>query len=265
MIKVDYRTGSKELAPLFADFDIRAETTTLEFGDFSFEGNGPTGKCSVVLERKTIGDLIQSMQSRRLSGHQLPGMADAYDYCYLLVEGIWGPNQEGGIQIGQGAFGPTSYGGRWVGSYGQKLQYRAVDNYLATLELQAGVIYRRTLCAMETVFVIVDLYHWWNDKLWGEHSSHLGVYAPAVAKTGRTRLHLVTREIPLAEKWAMQLTGVDRRAQAIATHFGSARALANATEAQWRECEGIGPGIARQAVREINEQRDRTDGVSNRI
>lgn len=254
MISIDYRTGSKELAPLFTAHDIPVELRTLAFGDLSWEGNGPTGKCSVVVERKTIGDLVQSMQSKRLSGHQLPGMADAYDYCYLIVEGVWRPGGDGELQVGQGNFGHTGWGGRWSGGFGRRLPYMAIDNYLSTLELQAGVIVRRALDMRETVFVIADLYRWWTGKFWAEHSSHLGVYAPAVAKQGRTRLNLVTREVPVAEKWAMQLTGIETKARAVAEHFGSARALANATPAQWMEIKGIGKGIASQAVREINAQ-----------
>jgi len=254
MISIDSRTGSKELLPLFALHDVEVRLVTLEYGDLAFEGNGPTGRCAVCIERKAIGDLIDSMQSRRLSGHQLPGMADAYDYAYLIVEGFWRPGMEGALEIGQGSLGEASWGGRWVKGYGRQLQYSAIDNYLATLELHAGIIYRRSLNAVETVQMVVDLYRWWNEKLWGQHSSHLAVYAPARVPPGKGRLNLVTREPSLPEKWAMQLTGIDKKAQRIAAHFRSGRTMANATEAEWRQIDGIGKGIAKQAVREINAE-----------
>lgn len=251
-ISLDYRTGSKELEPLFKDFGIQVQLKKLEFGDLAFEGNGPNGRCAVVIERKTVTDLIASIQSKRLSGHQMPGMADTYDYCYLIVEGMWRPGPQGEMQIGYGTFdGPSSFGGRWGGVHGRTLPYRAADNYLATLELHAGAIYRRTLNPTETVAVVVDLYRWWNDKLWAEHSSHLGVYAPAEPKRGKgRRLNLFRRDISLAEKWAMQLDRIDSRAQVVAEYFGSAFALATATETQW-VMKGIGKPTAKQIVEAI--------------
>lgn len=252
-ISLDYRTGSKELAPLFTPFGIQVNICKLEFGDLAFEGNGPTGRCAVVIERKRIDDLIASMQSKRLSGHQLPGMADAYDYCYLIVEGLWRPGPEGEMQIGRGGLeNQGSFGGRWASAHGRALKYRSIDNYLATLELQAGVIYRRTLTPAETVVTVVDLYRWWTEKLWAEHSSHLGVYAPAVVKAGKTRLNLARRHVSLAEKWAMQLDGIDSKAQAVASHFGSARAMALGVESDWVALKGIGKPTARQIVEAIN-------------
>lgn len=253
-ISLDYRTGSKELAPLFTPYGIKVETKKLDFGDLAFEGNGPTGRSSIVIERKVIGDLVASMQSKRLSGHQMPGMAESYDYCYLIVEGIWRPGPDGELQMGQGTFdAEVAFGGRWSSGYGnRRLLYRAVDNYLATLELHAGVIYRRTLSPAETVAVVVDLYRWWNEKLWEAHSSHLGVYAPAIAKPGKGRLNLARRRVSLAEKWAMQLEGIETKAQQVAAHFGSAKAMANAEAGDWLEIKGIGKVIAKQAVEAIN-------------
>lgn len=252
-IALDYRTGSKELEPLFRDYGIQVEVKKLEFGDLAFEGNGPQGRCAVVFERKVVSDLIASIQSRRLSGHQMPGMADAYDYCYLIVEGAYRPGPSGEMQVGQGSFqGDVTFGGRWTGGFGRRpLLYRAIDNYLATLELQAGVIFRRTLSPVETVAVVVDLYHWWNDKLWNEHSSHLGVYAPAVVKAGKSRLNLARRKVSLAEKWAMQLDGIDTKGQLVAEYFGSARAMANADPLEWAGINGIGKQTARQVVEAI--------------
>ncbi len=253
-ISLDYRTGSKELAPFFTPYGIKVEVKTLDFGDLAFEGNGPTGRCSVVIERKVIGDLVASMQSKRLSGHQMPGMADTYDYCYLIVEGIWRPGPDGELQIGQGTFdAQVNFGGRWQDSYGnRRLLYRAVDNYLATLELHAGVIYRRTLSPAETVAVVVDLYRWWNEKLWEAHSSHLGVYAPAIAKPGKGRLNLARRRVSLAEKWAMQLEGIDTKAQSVAAHFGSAKAMALGDPLEWSNIKGISIHTGRKLVEAIN-------------
>jgi ERCC4-type nuclease len=254
MIAIDTRTGSKELAPLFRPYGIPIEVRKLDFGDLAFEGNGPRGRCMIAVERKTITELVQSIESRRLSGHQLPGMADAYDYCYLVIEGMWRPGTQGELIVGHGTLDHgRTFGGTWSPGYGQGIGYRAVDNYLATMELHAGVIFRRTLTPIETVAITVDLFHWWNDKPWEKHSAHLGVYAPAVALTGRSRLNLVRREIPLREKWAMQIDGIDMViAERAAARFESAWALAAGTAADWQEIRGIGRPTAQRIVRDIN-------------
>ena len=255
MLWVDDRTGSKELVPHLRSFGIDAQIRRLDFGDFAWEGNGPAGLCRVAVERKTIGDLIQSMQSRRLSGHQLPGMADEYDYAYLIVEGIWRPSDEGVLEVGHGSFSRDNFGGRWASSYGKRqLLYRSIDNYLATLELHTGLIYRRTLSAQETVHVIADLYLWWRAKLWEDHSSHLTVYAPAEARGKKGRLNLVRREVSLAEAWAMQLPGIDKKAQEVAQRFPTGHILANALEEDWMSIPGIGKTLAKRAFKSIRER-----------
>lgn len=251
-IRLDYRTGSKELYPLFRPYGIQPEITTLEAGDIAFEGNGPRGRSAITIERKQIEDLIQSIESKRLSGSQLPGMDDQYDYAYLIVEGVWRAGPDGEMQIGRGSFeSESTFGGRWLPTRG-RLRYRAVDNYLATLELHAGVICRRTLSPEETVAMVVDLYRWWNDKLWAQHSSHLAVYAPAVIKPGKGRLNLARREASYAERFAMQLPELDTKAQRVAEHFGSGRVMANANEAEWLRIKGIGKVTARLAVEAWN-------------
>ncbi len=253
-IALDYRTGSKELAPLFLGYGIQADLKKLEFGDLAFEGNGPKGRCAIVLERKRIEDLIQSMTSKRLTGHQLPGMAEMYDYCYLLVEGIWRPGPNGEMQIGHGGLeGDHNFGGRWLPCR-SSLPYRAVDNYLATLELHAGVIYRRTMSPQETVATVVDLYRWWNEKQWEDHSSHLGVYAPGEVQQGGRRLNLAHREASWLEKMAMQLPGLDTKAQVVAEHFRSPRVMANANLDDWVAIKGIGKPTAKRLVGIMNAE-----------
>jgi DNA integrity scanning protein DisA with diadenylate cyclase activity len=122
-----------------------------------------------------------------------------------------------------------------------------VDSYLSTLELQAGVIYRRTGNPLETVATIVDLHHYWNDKLWHEHRAHLSVYAPAEARQGR-RLTLAPRSISLVEKMAMQLPGIDTRARQVAERFRTVREMTAASASDWEQIEGIGPVIAKRVM-----------------
>src|ERR1044071_4618368 len=99
ILRIDDRIGSVELAPLFQSYGIKPIVCRLEFGDLDFVGRGPQGGCAIVVERKRINDLVSSIQSKRLSGHQTPGMARSYDYAYLIVEGIWRPAENDQLEI----------------------------------------------------------------------------------------------------------------------------------------------------------------------
>jgi ERCC4-type nuclease len=53
---------------------------------------------------------------------------------------------------------------------------------------------------------------------------------------------------------ASQLPGIDRRAEKVAEHFGSVRAMVEAGEKEWQAIEGIGKVTARAVVRAIREE-----------
>lgn len=227
MIEVDYRRGSGELERLFLPFGVKVVKTTLNSGDFRWIGNGPNGPCAVCVERKRIGDLIDSMESRRLSGHQLREMAEEYDFCYLIVEGIWrpGPNGETEVLTGKGSW------------HSQGVHYRAIDNYLDGLNLRAGVSVWRTGSELETVWAIVNRYRGWTDKLWEDHHCHDEVYTGGVRKTKHFTVPM--REIGLEERVAMQLPLLDRRARFAVKEFGSVVGMAEASELEWREMKWV--------------------------
>ncbi len=241
-LRIDDRIGSKGLARLFAPYGIKPLVTRLEFGDLDFMGSGPHGLCAVCVERKTINDLVQSIQSNRLSGHQLPGMADQYDYGYLLVEGIWRPGKEGNLEVRGGQWGaPQRWGGAAIG-----MSYRAVDNYLTTLEVKTGMIFRRTQDDAETVAVVVDLLKWWG-RPWDSHKSHDKIYAPAHEVEGH-KLHLGRAKPNQVELVARTLRGVDDKAKAIGKAFGSVREMVLADEKAWLAIEGVGKVGARRIM-----------------
>ncbi len=240
MIRIDYRTGSGELEKLFLPYGIKVEKTTLSSGDFDFVGRGPGGsKVGVVVERKRLdSDLIQSMQSRRLSGKQLPGMCEEYDYGYLIVEGLWRVGADGQIEVPNGNGG--SNGWRSLGVHS-----RAVHNYLMGLSFRAGLQPWRTTNARETVSFIVDQYRMWTEKAWDEHKCHEAVYAPADASNGR-RLSLRTRKIGVCERILMQLPGLDSRAQQVEKHLIAEAGddwlwlMQTMSVKQWAEVPGVG-------------------------
>ena len=82
MILVDDRIGAVEIAPLLGSPNV---TCRLEFADFAWSGNGPDGQVDIGVERKSLLDLLASMTTGRLSGHQMVGLTAQYDWVYLLV------------------------------------------------------------------------------------------------------------------------------------------------------------------------------------
>ena len=61
----------------------------MDYGDAMVTGNGPCGQVDIGIERKRIGDLVNSITTGRLSGHQLPGLLAQYYKVYIIVEGMY--------------------------------------------------------------------------------------------------------------------------------------------------------------------------------
>lgn len=94
VILIDDRAGSKELV-LYPPLDDPSIACLVQLSstanssktsaDITFTGNGPDGDILIGIEHKSLGDLISSMQSGRLSATQIPSMIETYDKCYLLT------------------------------------------------------------------------------------------------------------------------------------------------------------------------------------
>lgn len=239
MILVDSRTGSVEIAPLLQ----KPIVCHLEYADFAFSGNGPSGPVNVGIERKALVDLLQSMTSGRLSGHQLIGLTQQYDWVYLLVEGIWRPDRHTGLlqHINrQGKWAAVSQGSR-------RFMARDIYSFINTLQVMCGVITVVTSNHWETAMWLTACHGWWN-KDWDKHRSHLQFQKPVV--------HARLSKPSLVTKVASQFTGIGwDKARKIGEEFGSIGELMEATEEELAEVEGIGPKLAEQIVREINEER----------
>ena len=114
MIQIDERTGSAELQSLFPP-GVPTIVGRLEFGDFAFLGNGPEDEpVSIGVERKGIRDLLNSMVTGRLVGHQLIGLVNNYHYVYIVVEGLWRFNPTDGMmeEHSNGGWVPIQLGSR---------------------------------------------------------------------------------------------------------------------------------------------------------
>jgi ERCC4-type nuclease len=168
---VDRRIGSADLAdPLEAmglpvERDENGALPELAYGDIAFTGKGnDDALVSVGIELKKLPDLISSLRTGRLSGHQLPGLLAAYDYTFLLVEGTWRPDAKGRIAV------PRRYT-QWSTLPGMPVS--EMEKRLLTLDLMGGLRIRHTGSRACTLHFIANLYRWFTDKSMDRHNTHL--------------------------------------------------------------------------------------------
>jgi hypothetical protein len=281
MLLIDRRENNGILK-LVQRLDVDAMETELEYGDCCFSGSGPSGDCTVGIERKRVDDLINSMKDRRLSGHQIRGMRKAYDFLFLFIEGIWRPGAGDVIEV--------CLNGGWRTLYGRadrrSVSYQQVMNYLTTLELRGGVVVRRTGGPQDTAVQYVSLWKWFQ-KGWQEHTSHDQVYTNTPAKGhgggwaevhehdgkggGRVGVSAAVNgngNPSTLLRSAMQLPGIDSRARLVEERFGTLRDMTlaglpaalrrqvdswyaanpGAAEGVWRQMSGIGEKTAAAIV-----------------
>ena len=233
LVLVDDRAGSVELAPHLKDSLL----VRLEYGDVAFQGNGPDGVVKVGVEHKRVGDLLNSIQNGRLSGHQMPGMVGEYDRVYLIVEGLWREGEGGEVEV---------WKGRWRENYG-RMKWSAVQGYLSNLEEMFGVRVRCTGSKGESVRVIEGLVKWWGKK-WKGHRAHKVVYGGV-----KVAANLSGRDVSMVRKVASVLPGIGvQRAEDVEKVFGSVREMCESGEEEWVKVKGIGSVVSRMVQEALN-------------
>lgn len=238
MLLIDRRTGSVDLSEPLKRLGVACEVVTLPFGDVALVGRGEDERPTTVgVEVKTVGDLLNSMTTGRLSGHQLPGLLASYDWVWVLVEGLHRPDPANGLLL-------TLRGGHWLpvelGS--RHYLYREMALYLLSLVIRGGVHVQHTQSRVETVRWLASLDSWWA-KPWSEHRGHLALYH----KTGVWPHTFVPPS--LVRRIAAELPGVGwERSGAVSDHFKSVLEMVRASETDWQEIDGIGKTLAKRIV-----------------
>jgi ERCC4-type nuclease len=171
VILVDSRAGSEELVKPLLNLGLPVEETQLDYGDVAFLGRGEGGKQVFIgVEHKKVPDLVQSLTSGRLQGHQLPGMLQMYDRSWLVVEGEWTTDPAGSVHTWQ--------------SRGKKRRLKGappameLEKRLLCLETRGGFRVRHCPGRQDTLRFLFALYRYWTDKDLDEHKSHLAIHAP---------------------------------------------------------------------------------------
>lgn len=238
MILIDERQGSGELAPYISAPKV---VCRLEYADFALDGNGPEGAASIGIERKGVMDMLQSMTSGRLSGHQLIGLKQEYDFVYLLVEGMWRPDRHTGVLM------RTNGRGRWVAASqgNRRFMARDVFCFLQSLQTLCGVMVIQTSNRWETGKWLDSIHGWWQKK-WTDHKSHLQWHQPTTYASLR-KPNLVTR-------MASQIDGVGwDKARKMGEVFKDPLDLVTATEDELKSVDGIGKKMAESIIKQLEE------------
>ncbi len=222
MLLVDDRAGSDKLGLDLRKAGLPIEFGRLDGGDVFFIGNGPQGDVTVGVEHKTLRDLLSSLRSQRLQGHQLIEM-QAYDYRFLLIEGDYKHDNEGFLTTRSG-FRDWS---RVAGSF----RAAELDKTLLGLSLRGGIIIKEVATRRESVRWLTSLYRNFTDVGWEQHSSHTGIHRPA----GLTKLSPFRNFI-----CGIPNVGL-KTSKAIEAYFdGKPRRAIAASAAEWSEIDGIG-------------------------
>lgn len=248
MIQIDDRQGSAELAPMFPP-GVPVVVSRLEYGDFAFIGRGPEDEpVSVGVERKAMKDLLNSMVTGRLSGHQLVGLVNTYHYVYIIVEGMWRFNPNDGMLEERAGINwiPIQLGSR-------RFMAKEVLGFLHTLMVKTGVMVFYTNSRKETAQVVNVLYGWWVNKTFDEHTAHLGLVKRH--QSGDNAVELV--KAPLLRRVAAELPGVGwQKSREVARYFTSVLEMSLASEREWRQIPGIGKTLAKRIMGQINGDKE---------
>jgi ERCC4-type nuclease len=244
MILVDSRIGSSFTSTNGRKFDIlaalkertngNAGLTTLDSGDFVFEGCGPNGTVYIGIERKALGDALGSMRSNRYAGDQAKRMSDAYDICYLFIEGLYRPSKDGLLETHNGReWKPFTLAAKGPQSR-QYWQYSELDKHIVSMENKKNVIMVRSTSPMETVWQIVNRYQWWQ-KPWDSHKSCDPIKLQAEIRFA---------EVTLLRDMASRIPGIGwEKSKLVEDYFGTIERMATALSSEWREA-GFGEKLA---------------------
>lgn len=233
MLYIDDRIGAKELA---TEVQTPCTVKRLDYADIMFLGNGPTGKVSIGIERKRFRDLMNSMQTGRLSGHQLIGLKNSYDFVFLLVEGVF--------KIGKDGYLRRPKGQSWVVEQlgDRPLPSSYMYNYLLELSIFAQVIVVFQFNIQCSALWIDGAYSWFQ-RPWESHHAH----AQFEIDTGKepSTFEEIQRKPKLLVRMIKEIEGVGwTKAKALGRKYSDVVTMAFEEPKELMKVKGIGKELA---------------------
>lgn len=251
MVIVDRRGGSageegarKRLSAL-RNRGVDADLGTLDFGDYAITGNGPNDSTVMVgVELKTSKDILSSLRSGRLVGHQIPGMVQMYEgRAWLLTEGIW-RERGGDWEVYLGSWQTFSVGNRTV-------QMSDIESWILSTVTFGGLMYWHAALPADTARFIAGLDHLWCDKKYDQHRTYDVIYRKPPDRVTFTAPSSFVQMVSVIDK-----VGWDK-ARALEAHFeGDWDRLQSASAKTLQECPGIGKTIAENIVKTLHPKRN---------
>lgn len=256
MILVDDREERKDRQSFVAtisELGVKAAASHLEFADFAFTGNGPSGEVLIGIERKTVRNMLADIRTEHFSGHQLVGLKNTYSRIYLVLEGVWRRGMRSGVI-------ESPQGGKWLPlrlGNSSPFSYKTLDMFLLSME-EAGIRVEKTYDHWNTAVQVVEIYTWWQ-KPYADHKAAQAFYSdPDCFDTGRKH--------SLLRRWAKELGKVKggagigwEKSKYVEARFPSAYALATAELKDLYIPRVIGKTLARRIYDEIRKEKGRKE------
>jgi ERCC4-type nuclease len=199
-------------------------------------GHGPNGSTmSVGVEVKTVMDLMSSIATGRLAGHQIPGMFRTYDQSWLVVHGQVRADDSNYLQIKRKA------GWRHYLLHGREVPWSYLEGWLLTATMTSPLKVKWAANLNEVASWVACL-DGWLAKEWEKHRA-LSVFHKTphpVMPPGVNPVESLMAEVAStfpAMGW--------ERGWAAARNFDSIGDMVQATKEEWQEIRGIGPVIAK--------------------
>lgn len=213
-----------------------AKLQALAYGDIAFKGNNRSGEAvDVGIELKTVGGFLTDMTTGRFVGHQVPGMQEAYQYRYLILEGVVRPSARDGLL-------EVHRGGRWCPA-SPRIMYTALVKFLDDISVRGGFRVWRSWGSLETKHQIAGIYGEWQ-KPWHKRKG--------LEHFDESRDTVMLDQPSLVRLWARDCPGIGwTRSAAVDKAFGDPLELAEASPRQWAQIPGIGKVTARKVWRAI--------------
>lgn len=246
MVIVDDRDGSRALAGCAA---LRGSAILgrLDFGDVMLTGHGPGGSTiSVGVEVKTVMDLLSSIATGRLAGHQLPGMFKTYDYSWLVIHGQVRATDSNYLQVRRRT------GWRNYVLHGREVPWSYLEGWLLTATMTSPLKVKWAANLDEVAAWIATL-DGWLAKEWEKHRA-LNVFnksGPRVAALPGTD----PTELLMAEVASTFPAMGWERGWAAAKQFASIYEMIQAPASEWSSIKGVGPVISKSIYDAIRRKK----------
>lgn len=245
VVIIDKRAGSEALAYCRSLRDC-STLGILEFGDVALTGHGPdSSTISVGIEVKSVDDLLSSISTGRLGGHQIPGLVKSYDHAWLAIFGEVRPGTDNYLEV-------RKYG-KWkhfkIGR--NPVPYSYLEGFMLTAQMFAPL--RVKWCSdIDELATWIAVYDRWLTKPWDKHRG-LAVFDRSRENAAPVGADPIEAQIA---KTAASLPGLDWvRGWSAAKHFESITEMMDADVDDWKSIKGIGPVIAKTVVSTVRRRK----------